>query len=771
MNLAYYSEFRSKNDTTYRVEIYINKTVSNAQELVMTSDPITVEWEADRLFKPLKMSNAVCSLLTKDILFDLYTGEAQGVELVLYNKTTGSLEWFGFITPNLYSSDYISLDTLDIEAIDSIACLDNIKYSYMGGKADLRSFIDIISYLLAKADPRKRLGKLYVHDCDRITKFSTSCILNHMYINERNFFDEIEDPMTCKDVLSSLVEYLGMTFIQWKDAYYMIDYEYLYKGYSNFTLFNLNTLSSRKVTVSSLTRNITDIGVASSNGCVSLDNVYNKVSVIANTNAVGALCPELNEKGDLENQSPDAEKYYTQTIGKTVFLSAYFKSKENWGTLLPFGLNSNYESGDISEITIGNVGDIYRGAFFQKTDSYSSDSPEPSSLDWRTSLTFCRKAAGEEVTLIGSDKLYHSYLTLKKKKTLLLNSGYLIIDFSYKLSQSYVADDGYNSPNGDAVYVSNSNNKYSSGYADTKFYCRLKIGDYYYNGEEWRPYNEYINNLDYYKVNIGFEEVNGVTKYYTYDAKNPSGTKKYITQSEYEKIYAKDRFLIIRKNNENDKIYDTWYTPTNQVSYKQNLSNSSDGALIRLPNFCLYGEIELELCPPTVLGGQPCHLTSGASSGYCYYCHIKDFEMKYTDRKYINDVFGDNLDETDDVIYSNTINDSYITEADDIELLVNSYAKKILSYSNVATKNDGKFDYLKSVYNRLSGGEYLPEQILINKLYRHHKTPKFIYKNTLNYNFSPFDMIKENSLNRTMIVNALGVNYSNDSVNVTLVEL
>lgn len=756
MNLAYYSEFKSRYNTPYRVEIYTKKNTGSAKEIRLSGTPFTVEWESDRLYKPLKMSNAVCSIITRELLLDLYTGENQGVEVVLKNRETNTLEWFGFVTPNMYSSDYISLDTLDIEAIDSIACLDNIKYSYMGEKADFRSFSEIICNVLAKADPQKCVQKLYVQNCNKLTSSATACILKSLYIHERNFFDEMNELMTCKDVLTSLVEYLGMTLIQWKDAYYIIDYEYIDNGYTDCTLFNIRNLTSSNTILPISSKNIMDIGVSSSNGSISLDSVYNKVTVVANTNAIGDLCPDLIDDDDLENQNSDPDKYYTQTIDDTVFLSAYFKSKENWETLQ-----------SVEEMDDSNIGNIYYGSFFQKTDSYSINDSEPSSLDWGTYLTFCSKTMGEP-WLTSGDKLYTPYLTLKKKNASLLNSGYLIIDFSYKFSQSYIADDGFNSPSGKSVYVSNSSNKYSAGYEDTKFYCRLKIGDYYYNGEEWRLYSEYTNNLDYYKVNLGIESVYGEKKYYIHKS---DGSKEYITKLEYEKIYAKDRFLIVRKNNENDKVYDTWYSPTNQVSYKENLSNSSDGVLIKLPSFCLYGEIELDLCPPTILGGRPCHLTDGNGSDYCYYCHIKDFSIKYTDRKYIYDVFGNKLDDTEDIVYSNVISDNYVTEADDIELTVNSYAKQILSYSNVATKNNGKLDYLKSVYSRIAGNSYLPEQILIDKLYRHHKTPKLIYKNSLNYRFSPFDMIKENSLDRTMLVNALGIDYANDSIDVTLIEL
>ena len=165
----------------------------------------------------------------------------------------------------------------------------------------------------------------------------------------------MNEPMTCKDVLTSLVEYLGMTLMQWKDAYYIIDYEYIDNGYTDCTLFNIRNLTSSNTILPISSKNIMDIGVSSSNGSISLDSVYNKVTVVANTNAIGDLCPDLIDDDDLENQNSDPDKYYTQTIDDTVFLSAYFKSKENWETLQ-----------SVEEIDDSNVGNIYYGSFFQK---------------------------------------------------------------------------------------------------------------------------------------------------------------------------------------------------------------------------------------------------------------------------------------------------------------------------------------------------------------------------------------------------------------------
>lgn len=761
-HLAYYANFKSRYNIPYTIEIRTKESVSAPEELILSSTPFVAEWEADSLFKPLKMSNAVCQILTKKMLFGLYIGDAQGVKIVLINNSDNKVEWVGYVSPNLYSSDYISVDTVDIEAVDTIACLENIKYSYIGGKAEFRSFYDIIVHILDKADPLKSVDVLRVQNCNKVASSKSNCVLEDLYVNERNFFDEMGEPMTCKDVLSSLVGYLGMTMFQWRNTYYIVDYEYINNEHDECYRYHRAVPSlNEKSYLGMIHKNIKDIGISGSNGSVSLDNVFNKVSVVASTNAIDDLCPELFDDEDLVNQNADPNKYYEETIGENVFLSAYFKSKENWET---------YYSGiEIPEITPSNINGIFDCSFFQKTDSYNLKSGEPSSLNWEAALTFYRNSLPDiNGGYLSMKERYTPFLKLNKKNISLLPGGYIIVDFRYKLSQHYISSDGYESPSKNALYVSNDNNKYSSGYEDTKYYCRLRIGDYYYDGERWNLYSDYLSNKEYYETVVGTTSISGKLQYYKI---NSSGDRVEITKTEYDKIIAGDKFLIVRKNNENDKIYDTWYSPTNQVSYKYNLSDAIDGVLIKLPNFLLYGEITFELCPPTILGGMPCYLTTGDGSGYCRYCHLKDLTLKYTNKKYVYDVFGNKLNDAEDIVYSNVINDNYVTEAEDVELLVNSYAENALSYSNVATKKEGKYDYLKSVFSPLENEYYLPEQLLIDKLYRHHRSPKVIYRNSLKYYLSPLDVINENSLNKSMVVNALGVDYANDSADVTLIEV
>lgn len=793
MNLAYYSDFKSVKGNSYRVEFYIKQPVSTVKELLLSSMPFSAEWEADSVYKPLKMSNAVISLLTGEVLKSLYTGEAHGVEVRLYNRDTITLEWFGFVTPNLYSSDYVTrLDAIDIEAIDSIACLDNIKYSYIGERGDFRSFLSVIKYVLGKADPNGSISKMYVQKCNTMRKNSEQDILESLFIHERNFFDEENEPMTCRDVLQSLTAYLGATLMQWKDAYYIVDYDYINNGFCDFFLYSLDgTGNSNNVEISLASLNVSEIGVAASNGSISLDNVYNKVSLIASANPVGELRPDLFDEDDVINQNSDPNKYYisTQDInGKNyTLLNAYFKSRENYTYLKP-----NVMFATIDELTNSNIENITSGTFWQKTDNYETEN-EPSSLDWKSCLTFFQVSG---ILGGGADYLY---LALNIKPIIIYKGGYLIIDLEYMMSRHAMSNSCLKTS--DETY---SNTNYGDGFEDTRIPCKLAIGNsYYYDGENWISYDEYnlkvtrgyyenVGGACHYKGSKWYRIKNnyGYWQYVTQTTFNSSvsekqsgdciankmhyftdvsGNKVFVERSYYFECLLQDRFFLVHINKEGDKVFDETKSLTNTVSWRFNLTSSADGVAIKLPDMVLFGELTFMLYTPNHLGVYPMYRTDGGCNP-CQAFHISDLSITYSNHKSVIDIFSMKDIDTD-ILYNNVINEDYVTEFEDVDLLVNSYAKGVFSYSNVATKIDGKFDYLESVFNYIANSEYLPEQILIDKLHRHHSTPKFIYKNTLNYRFSPFDRIKENSLDATMIINAFGVDYANDSVDVTLIEL
>lgn len=575
----------------------------------------------------------------------------------------------------------------------------------------------------------------------------------------------------------------------------MIDYDYIKNESLSFFVYDRMNNTCESMETHSALLNVYSIGIAESAGSISLGDVYNKVSVVANMNQITTLCPKLlDDEKDIVNQNSDPNKYYISNRdidGKNyTLLNSFFKSKENWDYLSPSFSFLDVPVKD-AEITIDNVNDIYSGVTWQKYSDYITEDGEPSSLSWNTCVSFLQAYNN----MFGTSR--KTLLTLKNGEYSLFKGGYFIINIAYRMSGSFLPNDIIKTS--DEVY---SNTKYGAGFDHTMIPCKLYIDDYYYDGEVWRNSKYYMDRVarDYYKVTYNLTYRGAI--WYRY--KDNFGDWRFVSKGEYDsasgekasggyddanKVYAyrengesifvekwyhdecilKDGFYLVHINKEGDKVFDEEKRLTNTVSYRFNLYDSTDGVAIKLPgDKILCGKIRFELGTPNHLGTYPMYRTDGGCSP-CTAFHISDFTFKYTNNKTTYDIFNDTVDDSD-VVYSNVINDNNVAEMDDIELLINSNAKNISSYSNCATKSGDKFDYLRTIYSPLHDKDALPEQILIDKLYQHYSSPKFKYSNILNRSFSILSRIYENSLRKEMLVDQMNIDFANESCNVSLIE-
>ena len=103
---------------------------------------------------------------------------------------------------------------------------------------------------------------------------------------------------------------------------------------------------------------------------------------------------------------------------------------------------------------------------------------------------------------------------------------------------------------------------------------------------------------------------------------------------------------------------------------------------------------------------------------------------------------------------------------EDITLRVNTVNDIATSYSYVMGKDENdKYYYIKSL--TFNGTESLAENRLVERYVKHYKQPKYIYGNTLvNNNVTPFSLIREHNINKTMIVTNASYDLSNDRVNL-----
>lgn len=215
--LFYYSEFKDVAENSIRVEIHKDSDSEvSATELLLSADTAQIECDADSLFSPVKVSELTLNVLTKDIQKELYTAKANEVSAKVFKN--GVLLWFGYLSPNVYSSDYTDeTNLLSLEFVDTLSQLDYFKYRYIDtaeNKSYIRSFYDIITTVLDRIDGERIINEIYLSNSLQVD--GSNDVLGSIMIQERNFFDESEEADTCKNVLSEIIKYLSMTMIQYE---------------------------------------------------------------------------------------------------------------------------------------------------------------------------------------------------------------------------------------------------------------------------------------------------------------------------------------------------------------------------------------------------------------------------------------------------------------------------------------------------------------------------------------------------------------------------
>jgi len=796
MVLRYYSDFKSLEGLSYRLEI-LTKNATSSEELILSADePVTCSYSSDELCDPLKLSGLTINGLTTEILLDLHTGENHGAEVLLYRES--ELVWCGWMTTNVYDASYSApIDTISLEAIDSLSTLDNVSYVYQGESAKYVTFLSILLDSLSKGDPSERINGIYVQNTIKLSQDSVVDLMSSLCINEYNFYDETDDAMTLKEVLEEICKFLGLTIFQWNDKIYLVDYEYIYSGYNTFTIYDRDgNITSGTIDLTPITTK--QAGIRGNSCSIGIGDVYSKASVVASTNPIGDIIPELFD--DLVNQNLDENKYYTEVIGDSTFLYAFFFSYHAtkntdgcWEALPPY-----YPLESLDEITDVNKNLARFGSWFSRGDNFETvDEKDKINFSWTDYLTMCLESNYYTQYTENGTK----FITLNKSTSLVCRGGYITIGMDFKLSEKILPQE--DSEYSDLTYRSGSSHvpdyvtkfEYNGSVvcSTTIIPCRLKIGDYYWNGLSWELYQNYLDKVSdgYYDYTLSTESDRALTyiKYYKTpidtSTVNDDGTRSgdspdpiEIDYEEYKSIKYRDFFGLLRYNLLGDSIFD-WKSINNGVSYVFNLSDPILGCPIPLPSDkIIFGDLEFSLGFPNKMGT---YIEDLSIRKDIKYFHIKKLEITYStvnitsstssdsDNPSYN-VFTSEGDDTD-IVYSNIIDSNNVSEADDLELKINTIVNNAASYSSVATLINGAYNYLDTFYSPLELGDFRPEKLLVNKRCNLFDSPKLKYQNDIGILVTPLSVISTEASSKNMVVDYLEIDYASDTVSVNAIEI
>lgn len=736
--LIYYSNFNDVANTPVRVEIYKETQEEvTAKELILSSEPIVIDYTSEELFQPLKQSACTINVLTSEVLLDLYTGSTNEISVKVIKDD--DLFWYGFLTPNIYSSEYNSdFDLLSLEFIDCIAQLENVKYNGIGGNVmSLRGLISTALGVIDYDENENRVIKNIIHPNNLNTSFNSNDLFGKLVFQTRNLSDESGDFQTYNWALSEAMRFLGYTLMQYGDSLLVLDYEALkLQDELPYLRYSLESGAIYEYNLGNGVFDLYSLGVAQTNGSISLGNVYNQVNLVANTNPIGDLVPDLFD--DLTNQNADPNKYYQKEVEGEQHIAAYFDSAEwdnhglykiqgSWTSpMYDFtlddvyngkGENLGYTSQPDSGTGKGTDG-AHIGGFFQRADNWKNEDGVPSTLRWKDYFTFV-KTYPEAST--------YEPVRLTAKSVTALKGGSLVLSLDYMLSQSPIATDtmaGLNTLKFSEI-IDNENSQRFQIKDVVKFKVRLQIGGWYYNGGEW------VNSEQY--------------------------------------------FYITRKNNSDDKVFNTVYSIDNQVKFTDSLIDSGEGVLINLPNDkLLMGEVVFDLYPIEGLGEKfVIYRDTPVYQFLIKYVHIEGLKLTYVNKSHYIDIFNQEKHD-EDILYSSVIDEKYITEMDDITLQFNTYSPNIGSYSYMLERSTGtNYDFLGTVTNSITGKEGKMEELILEKYVNYYSEPKMVYSNTLNYKyqFQPYNTLREPLLKRNFIPDSFSFDLKNNTVTINAKEI
>lgn len=272
--MKYFSEFNDIDNNTIRVEV-ITDGGGEDQELNVAWNGINVTYEGGEIYKPIIKSGASIDFVIENVISDFYTGNLLSPKVYIYKN--GTLFWYGYITPNAYTQPYnLKYETMTIECIDILAQAGNVDYTYIVDATNQATFIDIIKHILDLVDPNNNISNIFV--TNTISLNGNSDILSRLSILERNFTDELENKMKCDEVLEEICKYLGLTIFQFLNGIYVIDFKNIDAQYTTYNRGGSGSYSLNNGPVS-----IYQLGITEENGSISLEGLYNKVTIVANT--------------------------------------------------------------------------------------------------------------------------------------------------------------------------------------------------------------------------------------------------------------------------------------------------------------------------------------------------------------------------------------------------------------------------------------------------------------------------------------------------------
>lgn len=500
-NIKYQIQFKDVDNNLYTIHIREDNYTGSVTKLIGGVSPIVINYdsESDFLYNPTRLSGAVLKVVGLDYLQSLFSTNYQQYKVNLLNKDNRIL-WTGFITPELYSQEFSGfLFELEIECISALATLEYIKFEK---NKQIMSLMELIMNAVIKS--KGDYNSVYIPVVYGDTQ---SNILNTMNVSTGNFIDEEGEKMNYREILSEVCKFLGWTVTERDGNIYFIDVDYISNKQSKYFKYNASFNNVEVVDLPTSEISVQSLNSKGIDNTLSLLGGFNKISVIASDYEVDekVLYPEA----DTTDKKPLHD--YTAGIDNTLYMKSYFFSNK-------FKCYKYERSGNtfIDEVTPQANATVNAGCELIQRTSYEFNNV-PNKLNYETlfqTKLFCNDDHSLLLDSFADTK--YPILTTGEPSPVLLFSKKSKLCISFKVQYSDRPDGWTVSKNKDDVV---RNGDVNGWYIP----CRLRIGDYYYNGSTWTKTVSSFNILT---------DLQAERQHFTFDWLSAKNTNTYMNQVE-----------------------------------------------------------------------------------------------------------------------------------------------------------------------------------------------------------------------------------------------
>lgn len=767
---------------------------TGTHDLQFSGTPFTTSMSEsdDIIYKPAKYQGGTIGLLSQgtDYLFDLYTSDPQGRKVTVIDFTN-QVAWVGYITPSLYDIGYAkAVEPLSVDCVDGLSTLSYYKYEPIGAEAGIHSLLDIIRHCVAKCGC---YSTIIYYDTTTIDGNGAEVTAGG-YMSESDFirFDAAEtdnkDTKTYQEVLESVCQWLGVTAVAQGDAVYLMDYDEFIRASGSVSGKVVDVSTG---TVTSLLQSVSDYLItgesyANSSTHLSLDNVYNKVSVVDDLKTFDAvLIDYFQDVTNITADDPDiVADHWRGQVGE------YVQPGNGDNMLVMIRSVDGVQNSTAYNAIFAKY---YKSPYYKFYRYTGSSNTATTTYDNAMNFTDTKKFNGaalvrmdvqrlENTDFVGNwiDNVITGQTPLSTLDEILANneiSSIQLSDYIFMMNHKTTAGDNI-------THISNADIasypyfETTTPIGATSFFGGANAYLVIQGTIIWHDDN---NDLTSFRNNSSYPIPDGEVDIdhgrYKIDAskayllcKLQWGTKYWngeswtSTNSTFKVFFEKD-------NVRNDAIMFKNVPLVNTVSWR--IGTDEKGYLIPMPQSgAIVG------ATPKLTVYKPMDFSSYYETRFMA---LKDFKITPI---IADPTYSDNADK--DTVYTNVINLASASELDDISFTTCTYDNKKPNYNSVAYIGvDGEYYYTDTVTHRslsalaagtvredgsVSAGELREEEMTVLKVTNQYSAPSKILDLSLNSDIGMLGIAYESNLDTRFVVDKIDRDYKHRIYTVRLIE-